>query len=403
MSDRVEGTNSVWGPIAFAAAVVVMALAVAGSAPAVTGDPTVDVLVRVCLLVAVAAGAVVLLAPHARGTGAPAISRMARAWMIGALVGAFLAAGAALVLSGSRFPPLGVALDQGFRAASVTKYAHTVALVDFAYKGLPAFYPPAYFWVLGRASAWTGIEPYEMLKLGLLGVALAAPLCAVGLWARVTRDWMITVAVAIAVLAFQDWYEPYGGWPQWCSCRGGSGVCCRSATNGPERVDPGLDRGPWWGERPSVRRSSAPTTTASSSARCTSCWCSRSDAPRSVTTCLGSRVTFGAARRCSVAWRCSAPSTGCPCSSRSPPRRARGRCRTATSTPRRCRCHSRSCSSTWSAGACSSVSGTWPSPHGARDDRWRCSRCSVPPTCGSRSATWGSSPTSRCSPPRRSR
>jgi galactan 5-O-arabinofuranosyltransferase len=198
MSERVGA-----GPWAFAGAILVMAVAAAASAPAVTGDPTTDVAVRLCLVAGVAAGGVLLLAPRR------ALSAAAVAWMVAVLVGAFLATGAVLVLSGSGFPPLGVALDQGFRAASVVKFSHTTALVDFAYKDLPAYYPPLFFWVLGRGAAWSGAEPYEVLKFGLIATALVVPLCSLALWARVTRDWMVAVAIAVTALAFQDWYEPY--------------------------------------------------------------------------------------------------------------------------------------------------------------------------------------------------
>lgn len=185
-------------------ALLVVAVALLLAPAAETGDPTVDVVVRLCLAASLAAGVVILLVPSGEEP-----SSTARGWLVSALVGVFLASGAALVLSGTDFPPLGIALDQGFRAASVTKYAHTVELVDFAYRDLPAFYPPLFFWVLGRVAAWLGAQPHEALKLGVLGVALAAPLVVFALWSRITRDAMTALAVAIGALAFQDWYEPY--------------------------------------------------------------------------------------------------------------------------------------------------------------------------------------------------
>src|SRR5262249_25548455 len=112
--------------------------------------------------------------------------------------------------SGSDFPPLGMVADQGFRTASITKYAHTIGLVDFAYKGLPAYYPPLFFWLLGRLATWLDIPAYQALKVGLLVTAFVTPLCAVRLWAAVTRGWVVAIAVAVAGLAFTDWYEPYG-------------------------------------------------------------------------------------------------------------------------------------------------------------------------------------------------
>ena len=182
-------------------AVAAIALLLATTPDAVEGDPTVDVAARLCLVLAVVAGAFVLVAPLPAKT---------KGWVVAALVGIYLFAAAALVLSGSPFPPIGIALDQGFRTASITKYAHSIALVDFAYKGLPPYYPPLFFWVLGRLAAWTDTSAYEALKIGVLFTALVVPLIAVRFWASITRDWAIAVAVAVAGLAFTDWYEPYG-------------------------------------------------------------------------------------------------------------------------------------------------------------------------------------------------
>lgn len=182
-------------------AVLAIVIIVATTHDASEGDPTVDVAARLCLLLAVGAGALVLVAP---------LPGKAKAWLAAGLVGAYLFAGSELVLSGSPFPPIGLIFDQGFRTASVTKYAHSISLVDFAYKDLPPYYPPLFFWVLGRFSAWADVTAYEALKVGVLVTALVVPLCALRLWMAVTRDWAIAGAVAIVGLAFVDWYEPYG-------------------------------------------------------------------------------------------------------------------------------------------------------------------------------------------------
>ena len=179
---------------------VTIAIVVALSPDASEGDPTADVAARLCLFLAVVAGAFVLVAP---------LPGTVKAWLVAGLVGLYLFAGSQLILSGSPFPPIGLAFDQGFRTASVTKFAHSISLVDFAYKDLPPFYPPLFFWVLGRLAAWADIAAYEALKVGVLLSALVIPLCAVRLWMAATRDWAIAVSVAVAGLAFTDWYEPY--------------------------------------------------------------------------------------------------------------------------------------------------------------------------------------------------
>ena len=280
-----------------------------------------------------------------------------RGWLVTGLVGAFLAAGAALVLSGTDFPPLGIALDQGFRAASVTKYAHTLALVDFAYKDLPAFYPPLFFWVLGRGAAWLGVEPYEALKARgarLRGRCAARRRSRSGRGHPRSHGWR--VAVAVGALAFQDWYEPYA-WlavvvfvPWWLRS------CSRWAwTRPPRRAATVVRR---VADRRRVR--AAPTTTSSSSAPCTWLAVSRSGAPRRARgVVLGPRRARDdrhRARRRGVAQRRLLAAAAGRRSSRTPGARSmQNRYLDAT---RRSTCRCRSSSSTSSAGSCCSASGT---------------------------------------------
>jgi hypothetical protein len=124
-------------------------------------------------------------------------------------VGVLLAAGGAWVLRGSPFPPNGYSGDEGFRLASVARDARHLFPSDFAYRGLPAFYPPLYFFLLGRLVALTGMAPYEALKVGTIAVAFLVPLVGYALWRRVTGDVALAVGVVFAGLAVADWFEPY--------------------------------------------------------------------------------------------------------------------------------------------------------------------------------------------------
>lgn len=164
-------------------------------------------------------------AAGARPARAATIAARSRRWAPGlaVVVGLLLAAGGAWVLRRSPFPPNGYGGDEGFRLASVLRDARHLFPSDFAYKGLPAFYPPLYFFVLGRAVAVTGIAPYEALKLGTLAVALVVPLVGYGLWRKVTGDAAMAVGVVVAGLAVTGWFEPYS-WiaavafvPWWCA------------------------------------------------------------------------------------------------------------------------------------------------------------------------------------------
>src|SRR6476659_6804467 len=112
---------------------IVGAVVIVAAAPtAVQGDPTVEVVTQVLLALAVGFGVLVL----------------------------------GLLLKPNAFAPLGAVADQSYRTAYLTKFAHHWGLVDYAYKDLPSFYPPLFFWVLGRLSALLGVAPWKMLKVG---------------------------------------------------------------------------------------------------------------------------------------------------------------------------------------------------------------------------------------------
>ncbi len=129
-------------------------------------------------------------------------------WVVLAIA-VVLGGGAAWLLGQSPFPPGGLGGDQSFRIAAIARDARQVFPVDFAYHGLPVFYPPTFFFVLGRLVAITGIPAYEALKFGVIAVAFLVPVIGYGLWRRLTGDAVIAAAVVVAGVALHDWYEPY--------------------------------------------------------------------------------------------------------------------------------------------------------------------------------------------------
>jgi len=120
-----------------------------------------------------------------------------------------LALGAAWVLRSSPFPPNGVGGDQSFRIASIARAAASLVPGDFAYQGLPVFYPPLSFAFLGRVVAMTGIPSYEAMKLSVVLTAFSVPVVAFAMWRRVTADAVLALGIAVAGLAVPQWYEPY--------------------------------------------------------------------------------------------------------------------------------------------------------------------------------------------------
>jgi galactan 5-O-arabinofuranosyltransferase len=181
-------------------ATVGMVVAVLFAPTAERGDPTVEVLTQLLLAVGVAVTIGVLLMrlpPAATG------------FLIALLTGLFLCGGAAVMLNATDFAPLGVVADQSYRTAYITKFAHGWGLVDYAYRDLPSFYPPLYFWILGRLSALLDVEAWKMLKVGLLAVAFIVPTAGWMLWRPLTGPRRAAVVVVATSLLFQDWYVPH--------------------------------------------------------------------------------------------------------------------------------------------------------------------------------------------------
>ncbi|MFA5884352.1 MAG: arabinofuranosyltransferase [Acidimicrobiia bacterium] len=185
--------------VAFGA--VAATYAIAQLAPtAVDGNPRVEVVTQVLLALAVGAGAFVVarrFPPSVAGA------------LVALLTGLFLCGGAAVLLNATAFGPLGAVADQGYRTAYLTKFGHGWGLVDYAYKDLPSFYPPLYFWVLGRLSALLGIAPWQMLKIGTLAVAFLVPTGGWLLWRPIVGPRRAAVVVVVTSIAFQEWYVPH--------------------------------------------------------------------------------------------------------------------------------------------------------------------------------------------------
>ena len=184
------------GLLATAVTVLVVRLA----PEARTGNPMVDVVVQVLLLLALAAGAFVVLHRFRPDTGG-----FLTAW----ITGLFLCGGAAVLLNANPFAPIGWVLDQGYRTADLTKFAHTGRLVDYAYKDVPAFYPPLWFWTLGRFAALVGIPAWKMLKIGTLLAAFVVPVGGWFLWRPVVGPRRAAAVVVVTSLVFQEWYVPH--------------------------------------------------------------------------------------------------------------------------------------------------------------------------------------------------
>ena len=112
--------------------------------------------------------------------------------------GAALLAGLAVAaLDGTRWGWYGLFADSAFRTQMATRYAETAMLVDYGYRDLPAYYPPAVGWLQGRVAELTGTPGWAAVKPVQVAVGAAVPLLAYVLWRRVVGA---PRAAAVAVL-----------------------------------------------------------------------------------------------------------------------------------------------------------------------------------------------------------
>jgi galactan 5-O-arabinofuranosyltransferase len=111
--------------------------------------------------------------------------------------------------------------DMAFRTEYVTRFASTWHLNDYTFKGLKAFYPPAWFWVAGRAAHVLGLhEPWHIMKPATIATVGAALLLAYVLWrmtlspagalsAAIGSSLVLDSQVGPLRFATQAWYSPY--------------------------------------------------------------------------------------------------------------------------------------------------------------------------------------------------
>lgn len=128
--------------------------------------------------------------------------------LVPAAAGAIAAMTLIGALAGTPFGPGGLSGDQTFRTAAVTRFADSWHNHDFTAKGLPTFYPPAFFWVLGRIAAVGEIEPWRMMKVGAIVTALVIPMLAFVMWRRVVPD-RVAALVSVVGIIVENLYEPY--------------------------------------------------------------------------------------------------------------------------------------------------------------------------------------------------
>src|ERR1700734_2141065 len=105
----------------------------------------------------------------------------------------------------------GISVDQQFRTEYLTRLTDSSSLHDMTYTGLPAFYPPGWFWVGGRIAALTSTPAWETFKPWAITSITVAIAVALVLWWRLIRfeyAVIVTAATAAVTVAYSS-PEPY--------------------------------------------------------------------------------------------------------------------------------------------------------------------------------------------------
>ena len=126
-------------------------------------------------------------------------------------VSAFSVVTLGMPLGATKLYLFGISVDQQFRTEYLTRLTDSSSLHDMTYLGLPAFYPPGWFWVGGRIAALTGTPAWETFKPWAITSITIAIAVALVLWWRLVRfeyAVIVTAATAAVTLAYSS-PEPY--------------------------------------------------------------------------------------------------------------------------------------------------------------------------------------------------
>lgn len=126
-------------------------------------------------------------------------------------VGVFLCLGLYGLLKPTRFGLYAFDADAWFCNAAVTKFATSWAYTDFAYQGLPSFYPPLYFYVLGKLAMLTEGPAFLVWRNALIVGGFVYPILFFWLFRRVLGAAAAAVFVFLLFLIWNDkfLYKPH--------------------------------------------------------------------------------------------------------------------------------------------------------------------------------------------------
>ena len=116
------------------------------------------------------------------------------------------------MLNGTKFFLGGISSDQSFRTEYFTRLTDSATVHDFAFTGLPSYYPSGWFWLGGRFANLLGLAGWAAYKpFAILTIAIAAALAYAGWAIVVPRRVAVLLALATSTVGVASWaaYEPY--------------------------------------------------------------------------------------------------------------------------------------------------------------------------------------------------
>ncbi len=117
---------------------------------------------------------------------------------------AFLALVLRTALHGTPFGFAGLLGDMGRIAAAATRYSENLGSTDAFVADVPSEYPPLYPWLIGRASALTGVAAWRLVGEAEILTLSGAVVAAFVLWLRLVEPPVALAAAAPGVVAFGD-------------------------------------------------------------------------------------------------------------------------------------------------------------------------------------------------------
>lgn len=133
-----------------------------------------------------------------------------RDWLAVLVLSSFLTLFTVFLYRNTAFSFSGIEDDLKFITASITKYANYWSWVDFSYKGLSAFYPPLYFYVLGKIAWLCDIEPYRIVRYGLFAEMLLLPPLVYLAWSkRVSSLFALFLTYGLLFFSYNLNMKPY--------------------------------------------------------------------------------------------------------------------------------------------------------------------------------------------------